>query len=125
MTLRTLGTRIWALCNERVTLSLMDAYGALADPTRRSIVEMLTSGEMEAGSIADRFPVSRPAISRHLRVLRESALVRFRKDGTKRLYRLDADALNEVTAWAEQMQAFWNDRLDALERHLDEDKERT
>jgi DNA-binding transcriptional ArsR family regulator len=103
----------------------MDAYGALADPTRRSIVEMLTSGEMEAGSIADRFPVSRPAISRHLRVLRESALVRFRKDGTKRLYRLDADALNEVTAWAEQMQAFWNDRLDALERHLDEDKERT
>ncbi len=80
----------------------MDVYGALADPTRRSIVEMLTNGEMEAGSIADRFEVSRPAISRHLRVLRESALVRSRKDGTKRMYRLDGNALSEVSDWAER-----------------------
>lgn len=97
----------------------MDVYGALADPTRRSIVEMLTNGEMEAGSIADRFEVSRPAISRHLRVLRESALVRSRKDGTKRMYRLDGNALSEVSDWAERQRLFWTDRLDALERHLE------
>lgn len=103
----------------------MDAYGALADPTRRSIVEMLTYGEMEAGSIAARFDVSRPAVSRHLRVLRESALVRSRKDGTKRLYRLDGNALSEVSDWAERQRLFWNDRLDALERHLDQQEDQS
>ncbi len=101
----------------------MDVYGALADPTRRSIVEMLTGGELDAGSIADRFEVSRPAISRHLRVLRESAVVRSRKDGTKRMYRLDGGALSEVSDWAERQRLFWADRLDALERHLDQQEE--
>jgi len=96
----------------------MDAFAALADPTRRSIVEMLTHGELEAGAIADRFDVSRPAVSRHLRVLRESDLVRARKEGTRRLYRLDGHTLGEVASWAEQQRAFWNERLDALERHL-------
>ena len=101
----------------------MDVYGALADPTRRSIVEVLTNGEMEAGVIAARFDISRPAVSRHLRVLRESDLVHARKDGTRRLYRLEGDTLGEVADWAERQRVFWNDRLDALERHLDEDKE--
>ena len=101
----------------------MDVYGALADPTRRSIVEVLTNGEMEAGAIAARFDISRPAVSRHLRVLRESDLVHARKDGTRRLYRLEGDTLGEVADWAERQRVFWNDRLDALERHLDRDKE--
>ncbi len=100
----------------------MDAFVALADPTRRSIVELLSKGEQEAGSIADRFPISRPAVSRHLRVLRESGLVRARKAGTKRVYRLRPQALTDVAAWAEQQRAFWNDHLDALERLLDQEE---
>lgn len=99
----------------------MDVFAALADPTRRTIVEMLTHGELEAGAIAERFDISRPAVSRHLRVLRESDLVCARKDGTRRLYRLEGHALAEVASWAERQRAFWNDRLDALEVHLNEE----
>lgn len=99
----------------------MDVFSALADPTRRSIVEMLTHGELEAGAIAERFEISRPAVSRHLRVLRESDLVCARKDGTRRLYRLEGHALAEVASWAERQQTFWNDRLDAFEVHLNEE----
>jgi len=99
----------------------MDVFSALADPTRRSIVEMLTHGELEAGAIAERFEISRPAVSRHLRVLRESDLVCARKDGTRRLYRLEGHALAEVASWAERQRTFWNDRLDALEVHLNEE----
>jgi DNA-binding transcriptional ArsR family regulator len=99
----------------------MDVFAALADPTRRSIVEMLTDGELEAGAIAGRFEISRPAVSRHLRVLRESDLVCSRKDGTKRLYRLEGHALAEVASWAERQRAFWSERLDALEVHLNEE----
>ena len=100
----------------------MDAFAALADPTRRSIVEMLAKGDLEAGTIANLFEVSRPAISRHLRVLRESGLVRARKDGTKRVYRLRPQSLTHVADWAEQQQAFWNDHLDALGRLLEEEQ---
>jgi DNA-binding transcriptional ArsR family regulator len=99
----------------------MDAFAALADPTRRSIVEMLTDGELEAGTIADRFDISRPAVSRHLRVLRESNLVCARKDGTRRVYRLEGHTLGEVASWAERQRAFWSDHLDALQRHLEEE----
>ncbi len=102
----------------------MDVFTALADPTRRSIVEMLTHGELEAGAIAQRFDISRPAVSRHLRMLRESDLVCARKEGTRRLYRLEGHALGEVAAWAERQRAFWSDRLDALERHLDGEQEK-
>lgn len=102
----------------------MDVFTALADPTRRSIVEMLTHGELEAGAIARRFDISRPAVSRHLRMLRESDLVGARKEGTRRLYRLQGHALAEVATWAERQRAFWSARLDALERHLDEEQER-
>jgi DNA-binding transcriptional ArsR family regulator len=101
----------------------MDAYGALADPVRRSIVELLSDGEMEAGAIAARFEISRPAVSRHLRVLRESDLICSRKDGTRRLYRLEGHALGEVAEWATRMRTFWSSRLDALEHHLDAEEE--
>jgi DNA-binding transcriptional ArsR family regulator len=100
---------------------IMDAFAALADPTRRSIVEMLTHGELEAGAIAERFEISRPAVSRHLRVLRESDLVCAKKEGTRRLYRLEGHALAEVATWAERQRAFWSGRLDTLEVHLNEE----
>lgn len=92
----------------------MDTYQALADDTRRTIIEMLAAGEMNAGSIAAAFPVSRPAVSRHLKVLRESGLVSVRDDRQQRLYRLEPGPLNEVQRWAARYGAFWNDRLDRL-----------
>jgi DNA-binding transcriptional ArsR family regulator len=94
------------------------ALEALADPTRREIVELLADGELDAGSIAERFPVSRPAVSRHLRVLREAGLVRVRPEAQRRLYALDPAPLAELDAWLERYRAFWGNRLDALDVHL-------
>jgi DNA-binding transcriptional ArsR family regulator len=102
----------------------MDALAALADPTRRELVELLAAGELAAGELADRFPVSRPAISRHLRVLREAGLVRVLPDAQRRIYALDPEPLAELDAWLAPYRALWNDRLDALGRHLDETEER-
>jgi DNA-binding transcriptional ArsR family regulator len=96
----------------------MHAFEALADPTRRSIVELLSDGELEAGAIAERFPVSRPAVSRHLRVLREGGLVRAREDGRRRLYSLDPAPLAELDAWLARYRGFWTNRLDALHTEL-------
>jgi DNA-binding transcriptional ArsR family regulator len=79
----------------------VDALAALADATRREIVALLAGGERAAGELADRFPVSRPAISRHLRVLREAGLVRARTEGKRRLYRLDPAPLRDLDAWRE------------------------
>jgi DNA-binding transcriptional ArsR family regulator len=96
----------------------MEALAALADPTRRTIVEALADGELEAGAIAERFPTSRPAVSRHLRVLRESGLVRVRGDGRRRIYSLEPAPLAELDAWLARYRAFWTNRLDALETEL-------
>ena len=96
----------------------MKALEALADPTRRRIVELLADGELEAGSIATNFPVSRPAVSRHLRVLREAGLVRSRGEAQRRLYSLDPAPLAEVDEWLSRYRAFWTNRLDALDTQV-------
>ena len=96
----------------------MKALEALADPTRRRIVELLADGELEAGSIAANFPVSRPAVSRHLRVLREAGLVRSRGEAQRRLYSLDPAPLAEVDEWLSRYRAFWTNRLDALDTQV-------
>ena len=96
----------------------MQALAALADPTRREIVAMLAAGEVAAGDLAAGFPVSRPAISRHLRVLRECGLVRVRVDGQRRLYSLDAAPLAELDAWLAPYRRLWAQRLDALDTEL-------
>jgi DNA-binding transcriptional ArsR family regulator len=96
----------------------MEALAALADATRRTIVELLADGELEAGAIADRFPTSRPAVSRHLRVLRESGLVHVRGDGRRRIYSLEPAPLAELDTWLARYRAFWTNRLDALETGL-------
>jgi DNA-binding transcriptional ArsR family regulator len=95
-----------------------NALEALADPTRRKIVELLADGEQDAGSIATRFPVSRPAISRHLRVLREAGLVRVRPDAQRRLYALEPAPLAELDEWLDRYRGFWANRLDALDVHV-------
>lgn len=96
----------------------MDVAAALADPTRRRILELLVDGEVGAGPLADAFPVSRPAVSRHLRVLREAGLVTVRAEGRERVYALDARPLEELDAWLAPYRRFWAHRLDALDTEI-------
>lgn len=103
----------------------MDVFAAVADPARREVLSALTLGELSAGEVAALFPISRPAVSRHLRVLREAGLVRDELIGRRRVYRLDADGLAPVTAWLDTLASSraagsgnWPGRLDALETEV-------
>jgi DNA-binding transcriptional ArsR family regulator len=96
----------------------MNALEALADDTRRRIVELLALGERSAGEIASHFATSRPGISRHLRILRESGLVQVRPDAQRRLYSLDPAPLADLDAWLQRYRGFWTNRLDALDTEL-------
>ena len=96
----------------------MEALAALADPTRRHIVELLAERERDAGEIASHFDVSRPAVSRHLRVLREHGLVQARSEAQRRIYSLDPGPLEEIDAWLTRYRGFWTNRLDALDVQL-------
>lgn len=96
----------------------MDAFVALADPTRRQIIQSLAAGESAFGEIAEQFEMSRPAVSQHLKVLRESGLVAVRRDAQRRIYRIEANGLREVDEWLEKVHRFWDGRLDDLERVL-------
>ena len=96
----------------------MSSLAALADPTRRRIVELLSEGERTAGEIVGRFGLSAPAISQHLKVLREAGLVQVRVAGQHRVYRLDQRGLDEIDQWVARVRRFWTGRLDALEREL-------
>jgi DNA-binding transcriptional ArsR family regulator len=93
----------------------VSAFEALADPTRRRIVELVSEGERSAGEIASAFAISRPGVSKHLRVLREHGVIRSRSDGTRRLYSLEGEGLVELDDW---IRRFWTNRLDALETEL-------
>jgi DNA-binding transcriptional ArsR family regulator len=93
-------------------------FAALADPTRRRLLELLAAGERSAGSLAAEFGISRPGVSRHLRVLREAGLVRVRGDGQRRLYAVDPGPLAEVAEWLAPWRAFWAQRLDALDTEV-------
>lgn len=96
----------------------MHAIEALADPTRLRIVELLAEREHSAGELAANFAVSRPAVSRHLRVLREHGLVQARGEAQRRLYSLDPAPLEELDAWLGHLRGFWLQRLDALDTQL-------
>jgi DNA-binding transcriptional ArsR family regulator len=96
----------------------VQAWLALADPIRREIVEMLADRERDAGELAAAFPVSRPAVSRHLRVLREAGLVRVRPEAQRRVYALDPRPLEDLAEWLERYRRFWGQRLDALDTEL-------
>jgi DNA-binding transcriptional ArsR family regulator len=91
---------------------------AIADPTRRRIVELLAERERTAGELVDEFEVSAPAISQHLNVLREAGLVVTRAEGQSRIQSLNPAGLDEVEAWLEKTRSVWSSRLDALEREL-------
>ncbi|WP_300295349.1 metalloregulator ArsR/SmtB family transcription factor [Ferrovibrio sp.] len=96
----------------------MEHFTALADPTRRQIVELLGRGERAAGEIAEGFAISAPAVSQHLKVLREAGLVRVRVDGQRRIYELNPSGLAEIDAWLDRVRRFWAPRLDILEQEL-------
>lgn len=100
----------------------MDSFSALADPSRRRILEMLGGGSLPAGAIAAEFELTAPAVSQHLKALRDSGLVRVEVDGARRIYSLRPEGLAAVEDWLGRMRLFWSGRLDALERALEQDK---
>ncbi|HUK94171.1 MAG TPA: metalloregulator ArsR/SmtB family transcription factor [Gaiellaceae bacterium] len=92
---------------------------ALGDPTRRAIFERLREGALPVGEIADELPVSRPAVSQHLRVLKEAGLVRERRNGTRRLYRVDPDALGELRDYFDD---FWTQALASFKAEAERER---
>ncbi|HEX5997380.1 MAG TPA: metalloregulator ArsR/SmtB family transcription factor [Jiangellales bacterium] len=100
----------------------MHAFDVLGDPVRRRILELLADGEQSAGAITEviraEFGISPPAVSQHLRVLRESGFATARAVGTRRLYAVEAAPLQEVDMWLERFRRFWSQRLDALATEL-------
>lgn len=95
-----------------------DVWAVLADPIRREMVAQLAERERSAGELGAAFAVSQPAISRHLRVLREAGLVTVRSEGQRRLYQLNPAPLAEIDAWLTHYRQFWTARLDALEARV-------
>ena len=96
----------------------MRSLNVLADPTRQRIVEMLATGALSSGEIARRFDVSAPAISQHLKTLRDAKLVRVRAQAQKRFYELDPEGIDELTDWITGIRSFWSTKLDALAEEL-------
>lgn len=103
----------------------MQSLSALADPTRRRIIELLAEKELTAGEIVDEFDLSAPAISQHLNVLREAGLVTTRVDGQRRIQALNPDGFQELDAWLDRTRAFWSRRLDVLARELEAEDAKT
>jgi DNA-binding transcriptional ArsR family regulator len=95
------------------------AFEVLAEPNRRRILDLLRVAERPVGDLVDELALSQPAVSKHLRVLRESGFVEARADAQRRLYRVRAEPLKELDAWLEPYRSMWEARLDDLERHLD------
>jgi len=100
----------------------VNAFDVLGDPVRRRILELLADGEQTAGALTDairaEFGISQPAVSQHLKVLRETGFATVRAEGTRRLYAVNATALSEVDQWLDRFRAFWSQRMDALETEL-------
>jgi DNA-binding transcriptional ArsR family regulator len=94
-------------------------FQALADPTRRAVLDLLRRGSQPAGQIAEAFPVSRPAISKHLRLLRRAHLVREHREGRNRIYQLNPEPLRAVDSWIEQYRHFWSSSLTNLKAFVE------
>jgi len=99
-------------------MNLDSAYAALADPTRRAILARLALGEATVGEIAEPFPISGPAISRHLKVLEEARLIARTRNGQQLICRLNPEGLKTAQEWLDQTRAFWSGAFDRLDAHL-------
>lgn len=100
-----------------------DIFQAIADPTRREIFDLLAGRSMPVNEVAEQFDISRPAVSKHIKILNECGLVNVRQQGRQRFCRSDPKKLVEVLEWVARYRKFWGDRLDALEAALAEDDE--
>ena len=101
-----------------------DALAVLAEPTRRRIVDRLGTSERSVGELVEALEMSQPAVSKHLRVLRDAGVVSCRAAAQRRLYRVDPRPLRELDEWLAGYRRLWDTHLDALERHLDDQEER-
>jgi DNA-binding transcriptional ArsR family regulator len=97
-----------------------DVFQAIADPTRREIINMIAHQSLNLNSIADKFHISRPAVSKHIKILTECGLITIKQQGRERHCEAKLQKLNEVSGWVEQYRKFWTQKLDALEIYLDE-----
>ncbi|SJZ90145.1 transcriptional regulator, ArsR family [Enhydrobacter aerosaccus] len=96
----------------------MDSLAALADPTRRRIVEILARGPLSSGQIAARFDITPPAVSQHLKTLKAAKLVRARAEAQRRIYELDREGVEALAGWVNDLRRFWSGKFDALESAL-------
>ncbi|QNK61700.1 winged helix-turn-helix transcriptional regulator [Pedobacter sp. PAMC26386] len=98
-----------------------DVFQAIADPTRREILNMISSQSLNLNAVADNFEISRPAISKHIKILTECGLIEIKQQGRERFCEAKLEKLNEVSEWIEQYRVFWTAKLDALEIFLAKD----
>lgn len=101
-----------------MSMAASQVFAAISDPTRRELLDLLAEREYSVNDLVSRFEVSQPAVSHHLRILREAGLVEKRQAGRRRLYRLEARPLREVYDWVAHYERFWTEKLDALGEHL-------
>jgi DNA-binding transcriptional ArsR family regulator len=102
----------------------MDAFAVLAEPTRRRILDKLRRSESSVGELVDALTISQPAVSKHLKVLREAGFVSARTAAQQRIYRIETHPFESLYEWLEPYRRLWTKHLDALERHLDDQEER-
>ena len=100
-----------------------DVFQAIADPTRREIIDLLAGRSLPVNEVAEQFDISRPAISKHIKILNECGVVVIQKEGRKRYCRTDPRKIKEVAEWADRYRKFWSQRLDVLEDLLDEESQ--
>jgi DNA-binding transcriptional ArsR family regulator len=103
---------------------MISTFDVLAEPTRRRILDLIRDGERPVNELVAKLDISQPGVSKHLRVLREAGLVEVRTDAQRRLYRVRPEPLAEIDAWLAPYRRLWANRLDDLERHLDETEDR-
>jgi DNA-binding transcriptional ArsR family regulator len=97
-----------------------DVFQAIADPTRREIIQLIAYQKLNLNAIANQFDISRPAISQHIKILEECGLITITQQGRDRYCQMEFKKLQEVSKWIEQYSLFWNNKLDALEQHLNQ-----
>ena len=97
-----------------------DVFQAIADPTRREIIQLLSKQKLNLNAVADNFPISRPAISKHIKILTECGLIEIEQMGRDRYCEAKLEKLNEISDWVAQYRQFWENKLDSLENYLTE-----
>ena len=100
---------------------IAETFEVVAEPTRRRILDLLVERERSVGELVESLSISQPGVSKHLRVLKDAGLVQVRREAQRRWYGLRAEPLAEIDTWLEPYRRFWAGRLDALEKHLDEE----